>query len=301
MRVWWIVDRGSWIGCARTVLLSILIASGFDARITNADSRPVARVGVLILAHGGSSRWNQAVRKIVREAKLSQPKEIVFGMGMHAPEVKELQQAIRNLEQRGVARIIAVPLLVSSHSEVMQQYQYLLGARAHGTWEGEIKPVAARVPVAITAALDDDPAVVQILLQRAQAISRRPQEERLVLVAHGPVSDEHNAAWLTVMDRIGQQLQRAGGFREVVPVTLRDDAAPEVVARATEQLRAVVQAGSQRGRVLVVPLLISVGGIEEKISQRLNGLSYVQSEEVLLPHPALAQWIAQQVAQAAQL
>ena len=252
-------------------------------------------IGVLILAHGGSGRWNQAVRNVVRDAKLSHPEEIVFGMGMHAPEVNALQQAVRHLEQRGVARIIAVPLLVSSHSEVMQQYQYLLGARPHGAWEGEIKPVATRVPVVIASALDDDPAVVQILLERVRAISRHPQEERVVIVAHGPVSDAHNAAWLTVMDRIGQQVQQAGGFREVVPVTLRDDAAPDVVAHATEQLRAVVQAGSQRGRVLVVPLLMAVGGIEEHIPRRLKGLTYAYRGQALLPHPGIAQWVGARV------
>ena len=41
-------------------------------------------------------------------------------------------------------------------------------------------------------ALDHDPVVAEILLSRARAISRDPRSEVVVVVAHGPTSDEEN-------------------------------------------------------------------------------------------------------------
>ena len=257
-------------------------------------------VGVLILAHGGSPRWNRTVRQTVAAAHLDSPTRIVFGMGMHAEEVRRLQRAIEELEQRGVRRLIAVPLLISSASEVMRQFQYLLGARDHGPWE-EVKPVNLRVPVTLTTPLDDDPAVSAILLDRARQLSRAPGGKAVILIAHGPTSEEDDARWLEVMGRIARQLEDAGGFRAVVPVTMRDDAPEAVRDAATKRMREVVEREARQGAdvVLVVPLLLATGGIEAKIPHRLSGLAYRYQPQALLPDVRVAQWITRQVRQAA--
>ena len=224
---------------------------------------------------------------------------------MHAEEVRRLQRAIEELEQRGVRRLIAVPLLISSASEVMRQFQYLLGARDHGPWE-EVQPVNLRVPVTLTTPLDDDPAVSAILLDRARRLSRAPGGEAVILIAHGPTSEEDDAKWLEVMGRLAQRLEETGGFRAVVPVTMRDDALDSVREAATTRMRETVQQQSRLGSlhqrdnaVLVVPLLLATGGIEAKIPHRLSGLTYRYQPQALLPDVRVAQWITRQVRQAA--
>ena len=253
-------------------------------------------IGVLILAHGGTDRWNETVRATVEEARLPYPTAIAFGMGMHLEEVARIQQALDELNEQGARRVIAIPLLISSTSEVMRQFEYLLGLRPDGHWQEHAQPVTLRGPVTLTTALDDDPAVAEVLTERAAAISEQPQQESVVLVAHGPVSEDDDARWLAAMERLGRTVHDRGGFRAVVPVTMRDDASEAVREAATRRMRQVVEEQARGGRVLVVPLLLANGGIEQKIPKRLEGLPYTLQEQALLPHPKLAQWIAHQVA-----
>lgn len=256
-------------------------------------------IGVLILAHGGTPRWNRIVETTVAEARLGYPTEIAFGMGMHSHEVQEIQRAVDRLERRQVSRIIVVPLLVSSASEVMRQFQYLFRLREHGPWEEGIPPLTLRLPVVMTAPLDDDPVVAEVLLERARAVSQIPPQEAVVLVAHGPVSDEENQQWLDVLRRVAARVEKMGNFRAVIPVTMRDDAPKPVLDLATARMRELVREQARIGPVLVVPLLIANGGIEEKIPKRLSGLKYTYQEHALLPHPKLSRWIAGRVLQAA--
>ena len=47
-------------------------------------------VGVLIMAHGGTSEWNKTVKATVKKAQIPYPTRIYFGMGHSQEEVDEL-------------------------------------------------------------------------------------------------------------------------------------------------------------------------------------------------------------------
>ena len=263
--------------------------------LTFAQTAPRSpRVGALIIAHGGNNRWNGLVRKAVSQARLEVPVQVAFGMGMDHAEGRAFQDAVNRLQRKGIERLVVVPLLVSSHSEVFRQYAYLFKVQAVGEWD-EVAPLQVKVPVVMGQALDDDALVAEILLERAARLSRAPSEETVVLVGHGPVADEEALRWLEAMGRLGEAVKRQGGFDSVLSALLRDDAPAPIKEEASRRLReAVHQAGEQR-RVLVVPLLIASGGIEQKIPKLLSGLPYAYDGEALLPHPKLSQWIARQV------
>ena len=80
---------------------------------------------------------------------------------------------------------------------------------------------------------------------------------------------------------------------------MREDADPKVKARATQDLRMMVQALGARGPVLVIPLLMAEGGIERGIPRRLKGLAYRWQPKGLLPHPKISEWIRARVRQVA--
>jgi sirohydrochlorin cobaltochelatase len=233
-----------------------------------------------------------------------------------------MQSAVSRLMQRGVGRIVAVPLFVSSHSSVIESSQYLLGARVeappalalfakmrHGTGAGAAapdhnhhsdaaepadgtRPVDTTLPIRVTAALDHDPVVADVLLSRARAISRDPKSEVVVLVAHGPTSDEENQLWLNDMQLVAGRIGEALPFAGVESLTVRDDAPKPIRDAAAAHLREVVSQASSRGhRVLVVPLLLAYGGIEKGIRERLAGLTYEMAIGGLLPDDRLATWV----------
>jgi sirohydrochlorin ferrochelatase len=227
-----------------------------------------------------------------------------------------IEQAVNRLVARGVRQIVAVPLFVSSHSSVITSTEYLLGLRraappdlasfarmdhsqgadSHAMMmDGSFDPttpIKSPVPIRMTSALDGHPLVAEILLARASSISQEPKREVVVIVAHGPVPDDDNAKWLADMQSLAERMRAINRFKQIEYLTLRDDAPEEVRAKATAELRSVVErATGEHNRVLVVPLLLSYGGIEEGIKKRLDGLTYAMSSQGLLPDERLAQWV----------
>jgi CbiX len=263
--------------------------------------------GILLLAHGGSPAWDNAVRALGSGVDEQQPTEVALGMASRPA----IQAAVDRLVARGATAIVAVPLFVSSHSSVVTSTECLLGLRTeaprelalfakmkHGTGghvahedDGTV-PVRAAVPIRMTSAFDRDSIVPEILLTRVMAISRDPSGEAVVLVAHGPVPDDDNRAWLADMAVVAGRLKEAVPFAAVDYLTVRDDAPAPIRDAATAELRALVRRRISEGRrVLIVPQVVSYGGIEAGVGKRLDGLDYAITGQGLLPDDRLVGWV----------
>ncbi|HWA95048.1 MAG TPA: CbiX/SirB N-terminal domain-containing protein [Terracidiphilus sp.] len=295
-------------------VLSLSCAACFGQTTANSKQRP----GILLLAHGGSLTWNEDVRHIADKVDLSLPTEVAFGMATRSA----MQSAIDRLIVRKVTEIIAVPLFVSSHSSVIESQNYLLGQSAqmpeelkdfvsmdHGAMgkEGEMghgvthdpaaaanamRPVISPVPIHMASALDAHPIVADILLDRAASISSDPSHEVVILVAHGPVSDEGNKLWLKDMSALADQMRGKAQYAAIDFLTLRDDADKPVRDAATKELRQKVERAAKTGNeTLIVPLLISYGGIEGGLRKRLKGLEYRMPSQGLLPDGRITDWV----------
>lgn len=279
---------------------------------------PAPRTGVLLLAHGGSERWNGDVRHVADQVNASMPTEVAFGMATRAT----MQAAIDKLVARNVKEIVAVPLFVSSHSSVIESTAYLLGLRttmpddlkmfagmhhgdmshdmspdamSHDPEEG-MKPVKSSVPIRMTPALDHHPVVASILTSRAAMVSQNPSSEVLVLVAHGPVPDSDNKLWLDDMNLLAGEMRGHTSYAGIECLTLRDDADDPVRSNATNELRATVRKiDDGRQTAIVVPLLLSYGGIEGGLRKRLDGLPYKMPTQGLLPDDRLVEWVIESV------
>ena len=269
------------------------------------------QVGILLLAHGGRQGWNDEVNRLASLVNQTAPTEVAFGMATK----RTMQQAVDRLVARGVREIVAVPLFVSSHSSVITSTQYLLGQRADAPPDLKVfagmehagghdhaamtdsstdplSPVKSPVPIRMSGALDRSPLVADILLSRAQSISQEPPREVVVLVAHGPVPEDDNEKWLADMAVLAERMRGASRFKRIEYLTVRDDAGEPMRSQASAALRKVVeQATAEGSRVLIVPLLLSYGGIEAGIRKRLDGLTYVMANQGLLPDERLAHWV----------
>lgn len=285
------------------------IAQAQHANHKNHTAPKSDKPGILLLAHGGNQEWNNEVKKLVQETDKTFPTEVAFGMATKG----NIEAAIHRLVERGVGEIITVPMFVSPYSSVVTSSQYLLGAISeapadleifakmnHGHGDGEhaahssdpTKPIKLPVPLRITDALGRHPLVARILLARAQSISQKVSEETVVLVAHGPVSDEENKKWLADMASLAEQMKRDGQFRDIRYMTVRDDAPAPIRDQATAELRQLIESiKTEKRRALVVPLLLSYGGIERGIKKRLEGLDYTTTNQALLPDERLVEWV----------
>jgi len=302
----------------RFAILSVVLACFMSLSVFATERHPY---GILLLAHGGQARWNDSVTELARGIDDDVPTEVAFGMAQRGA----LQSAIERLQARNVERIIAVPLFVSSHSSVITSTEFLLGQRqtappevelfskmSHGHGHGgghdhgaapdpdATKPVRAKVPITMTRALNDHPIVAEILTTRVDSLSRDPKNEVVIVVAHGPVVDEENAKWLADMSAIVKIMAARRGFHRVDYLTVRDDAPEPIRSAAAAELRATVTRATGEGkRVIVAPLLIAYGGIEQGIHKRLQGLTYEMPTEGLLPDARLGDWVRSMAAAAA--
>ena len=296
----------------KVVLTLLVLAAG--ARMSYADT------GILLLAHGGSAAWNARVTELATQVDRARPTEVAFGMAARA----NIQAAVDRLAARGVTEIVAVPLFVSSWSSVITSTEYLLGQRTeapaalalyarmnhahpsptttagsastgqdgHGAATDGTTPVKSPVPIRMTPALNGHPIVAEILASRARAISQKPDQEALILVAHGPTEEDDNRRWLADMRSLADRITQTEKFASIEYLTLRDDAPKAVRDAATAQLRGIVQRELSSGRrVLVVPLLISFGGIERGLRERLEGLGYTMADAALMPDERLVTWV----------
>jgi len=298
----------------RAVLFLMHLACGVIAGMAAPALAQSSDTGVLLMAHGGRPEWNQRVADVAKTVDVAQPTEVAFGMASRAA----IQQAVDRLAARGVKRIVAVPLFVSSHSSVITSTEFLLGLRAdapkdlaifakmnhaahgvamdHGNHEAmsgdPASPVKTTLPIRMTPALNRHPLIGAIVADRAKSISSAPAQEAVIIAAHGPVPDDDNRRWLADLAVVADQTRVSAPYASVDYLTVRDDAGPTVRDAATKQLRDLVKAQIAAGRrVLIVPHLLSFGGIEQGLRKRLEGLDYTMAPQALMPDERIVKWV----------
>ncbi len=87
-------------------------------------------------------------------------------------------------------------------------------------------------------------------------------------------------------------------FRNILALTVRDDAPQAIHEQAKQHLRAVVRQGNISGEVIVIPFFLSPGGREKSVAQRLEGLDFKWSGETLLPDSRLTDFLVESLKQA---
>ena len=266
-----------------------------------------ATVGVLLVAHGGDSSWNQRVLDVAADVRTLTPIEVGFLMGP-AARTRRFQDQVARLVSRGVQRIVVVPLLVSSFSGHFLQIRYLAGAPVlldsammHHLHMAGLEPARVRVPLVVTPAMDDAPEVAALLAERARSLADDPASRALFIVAHGPNSSEDHAAWMRNLRIIADSVRARVPFRDVRVEVVRDDAPAAVRAEAVAGVRDLIelQYAATGKPVLVVPLFISQGSItRQNIPRDLAGLPIVYRGEPLLPSDHVTRWIERRVREA---
>ena len=291
----------------RTTSLLLLLLPALPAPAT------AQTAGVLLLAHGGRDTWNQEILTMAERIDSTIPVEVAFGMA----NKRTIEDALDRLAERNISNVVAVPLFVSSHSSVMRATEYLLGSRSDAPPEMEAfgrmaarrhaagaeadddfdwhAPIETTLPISLTSALDGHALVADILVSRALEVSQAPEDEVVVVVAHGPSSEEDNARWLENMQVLADEMRQRTRFSRIEHLTVRDDARTPVREKAAADFRAVVERATQEDKtVLIVPLLLVYGGIETGIRERLEGLEYRMANQALLPDDRLAEWVLMQ-------
>jgi hypothetical protein len=257
------------------------------------------RLGVLVMAHGGTGEWDEAVANVAASLARDWPTTVAFGMA----DSESLTRGLDALRVAGVDRVAVVRLFLSGAS-FRDETKYLLGLsdlaptafRAHGGGHAAgATPPPEQIRHGLEVATHEDGIVDsdeagRILADRVRSISRDGPSETLLLLAHGMGDPADDEQLLAAMAAIEVHV-RERGFTWVHRATLREDW-PEARAIAEREIRDYVRAQNTAGRrVLVVPVRVSGFGPYADV---LEGLDYVGAE-ALLPHAAVSDWLRRKV------
>lgn len=224
--------------------------------------------GILLLADEGTPEWNTHLMQLAATVDEQKPTEVVLWSATNP----NLQAAVDRLVQRGVSEIVAVPLFIAAPPSDLSSM------------------VKSSVPLRLTARLNGDPVAAEIVLGRAQEISRNSANEVVVLVSHRSTAGS-DKRWVPDLAAAAQQLNRARRFAMVLRTTIPAEGS-EASAEDVVQLRRVLERQiAMARRILVVPVLTSYGGTEAAIKEQLQGLAHEVAKSALLPDDRLVAWI----------
>jgi sirohydrochlorin ferrochelatase len=227
-----------------------------------------ASQGILLLADQGKPEWNAQLRQLAASVDKQKPTELALWAGT-APDV---QDAVDRLIRRGASEIVAVPLFVAAPAPDITSR------------------VSSSVPLRLTAGLNGDQVVADIILKRAREISPNVAADVVVLVSHR-ASAGGSQRWVPDLRAAAEQLNRARSCAAVVSSALPPDPA-DATSGEIGFLRAVLERHIAQGRrILVVPVLTPYGGTEAAIAAQLSGIDHDVTTSAWMPDDLLVAWI----------
>jgi len=252
---------------------------------------PSDDVGVIAVPHGSDYNWNETMREGL--APLTDDYTIAEAFSMVDPAVVE--RAVRDLEEKGFKAAVMVRIF-SMESSFKEKAHYILGLRdAFGvSMMGERFPerIPTHLQMTTLGGLEASPHFAKGLLDRAQALSENPEEETVILLAHGTGSDEENAHWMENLRTMADTMRAHGGdaFRDIKVHTWREDW-PEKRKETVPEIQNMVREASEKGTALVVPARTTARG---RASEYLEGLDYRYGKG-FAPHPEFEAWMREQI------
>lgn len=260
-------------------------------------------IGVVIMPHGSTQPWNDAVERTIEPLKTTYKIEMAYGMG----DPGTIQDAVARLEQQGVKRIVFVRMYeLERQMKPLTDYILDLADSPQGDSPPQPKgtvPLSghghdASFPPQIRSAVlfstfggytEAYPPIAGVLCDRIVEVSKDPAKETAVLLAHGSNTDEDNDHWLSVIktniDWVKKDA-RCAPFKAIKAATVREDW-PEKREKAVAEVRKMIEDDAKSGRVLVIANRMYGSGPYKKM---LKGLEYVLNEKGFAS-PVITRWL----------
>lgn len=249
--------------------------------------------GVLILLHGfrdGDPLFKQEVEMFSGVF----PTAMAPGMAMMMSD--HIQLAIDDLEAAGAEQIVVVPVLSNSKNTMMRQWEYVFGLREEAAF-ADVKRIETKAQILMAEPPGDDPLVAEMLIDHALEISDNPEDEVVIIAAHGPSFADDNLLVLAELENIAKVMREDSDFSDVTGLTLQDDAPPEIRDANVAKLRKMVEDNTADGKtVLVVTNLIGTRSIQSKLRKDLKGLDYKFNKKGIAQHPNFVEeWMSETI------
>ena len=256
-------------------------------------------VGVVALGHGYKLGGNEQFENYAGPIAQTHPTAVAAGMAMDSSA--HIQSALDELTSKhGVKTIVVVPMEPGDDTSLVRQWRYIFGLRDDSSYltpprvKTDAKIIFTKSPAA-------DPRIGTIMRDYAMEVAGpHPEQDRVVLVSHGPERPENNPAELALLEKHADEIRQSSKFTDIKVLSIEDDAVPEIRATRVAELRAYIKEATDQGReVVIVPLILTKGGFHARLQKDLEGLDYKFANRGLIEHPLFQEWISATVRDAA--
>ena len=246
-------------------------------------------VGVLILSHGVGENSDRLFVEALGPMAKKRPTAVSFGMAMMMSGF--IQSAVDDLTERGAETIVLVPTSVTRHNSLTRQWEYIFNMRDDSSYL-DVPRVETDAEVLMTAHFEDHPLVTEILLDYTMEKSENPENEVVILVAHGPEDVEDNEPDLAILQAHVDRIKAAQPFADVKVINLQDDAYPPIRKSNVKKLRRWITTAQRKEQDVIVTVIASASyGVQQHIVEDLRGLDYRFADKGLAEHPNYLKWL----------
>ena len=244
-------------------------------------------IGVVIMPHGATKPYNDAVEKTIEPLKLKYKVEMAYGMG----DSVTIQEAVYKLEKQGIKKIVFVRMYPTSN-QLKEKTNYILGLsdKIPLQWDGLI-PAQIRNSAIINTfgGYEEDNLIAGIFLERIKEFSKKPEEETIILLAHGESNDKAEILRKKRMKKHIDWVQKnfSQPFKKIIGLALREDW-PEKRDNALSEIKKIIKEGNKGGKVIVISNRLYGSG---PYQHYLKGLNFKMNSKGLAPHPNLTNWL----------
>ncbi len=262
---------------------------GADHEANVTASGVVGDVGILALGHGYNEPGDTEFTETFKASGAKRPTAVGLGMAMMSSA--HIQKAVDQLEGAGAKTIVVLPITEMDTGSLKQQWEYIFGRHDEAPWIS-VPRARLKAKVVIAPTPSKDPVMAEMLLDYAKAVSKKPRNEVVAIIAHGPTKPENNKLELAALDQHVAWMRKNSDFADIQPFSLQDDAPSSVRAANVQRIRNWIETETKAGRtVLVVGNLLFTGSVHKKIIRDLQGLDYTFNPKPLAQHPAFTKWI----------
>jgi sirohydrochlorin cobaltochelatase len=180
---------------------------------------------------------------------------------------------------------------VTEHNTLTRQWEYTFNMREDSSYL-DVPRVSTSMNVLMTEHLNDHPLVTEALLDFTNEVSTNPENEVVIIVAHGPEDIEDNEPDLAILQAHVDRIRAATDYADVKVINLQDDAYPPIRKSNVKKLRRWITSAQRSGKDVIVTVCSAASfGVQAHIREDLRGLDYTFAAKGLVEHPNYQKWI----------
>jgi len=272
-------------------LFKILILLIFFNMAIYGITAEASQTGFLIVAGDRGAVGNEDIEKVFRRFSSEYPAALSF-IGWEEDKYSPyFNSAIKGFRDKGAAKVVVIPLMVSSHDPHFRKMEKLLTAQAKEVFGSGFNPLIA--PPLKESYLFD-----QILFDHIQAISKDPEQERLVIAGFGAETLEDSEKMKEEFYSLLNRVRRFWNFKETTAAVFFH---PHAEKKAREDggktaLQIITNTAAKKGRTLVIPMSIgmktdSAMSFFGRLKAMLSEFDLTMLHEELIGHENILLWL----------